>query len=177
MYIIREFSEYKKCHNYFDYDSLFECVEFDKPLYSIINKRKTAKLIHISPKEYLNIISKNFNISYEVTISDTYINSENVDKYSEMMLSGSKAPIVYYKENSKLQEGRHRALAAMKLGCEEIPVIVFKELDNIEFNEIISEIKDFSEEELNIYFTKRGFSKGISKLCYNTLENYKNYVL
>jgi hypothetical protein len=166
------------CNKYFDFTSLDKYVEFDKPLYSIISKFKTAKLVYMSPQEYLKIIAKNFGLSYEETVNSSMVNKETVLKYAEMMKSGSKSPIGFYTKNKSSQEGRHRALAAMELGCDKIPVIEFYEFKN--FNEkqkyvenIINNIKnkygDINFESTDKYFKSIGF-KGISNLGYNDFE-------
>lgn len=164
------------CSNFFDFDSLNNYLEFDKPLYSIVAKRETAKLLFLSPKQYIYKIARGFgNLSYEDAIK--FINPEKVKKYMNDMKRGDKFPIGYYTLNSSSQEGRHRALAAMNLGCDEIPVIERRNISNSELKNIVSEFKGKSFEELNQIFKDKGFENGITKLGYNDLQRYIEYNL
>lgn len=165
----------KDCTNFFDLNSILNYVEFDKPLYSMIAKRKTAKFIYMSPKQYIYKIASNWGLSYEDTLIQ--VMDSKVDKYAEMMKSGSKAPVGYFRRNHEGQEGRHRALAAMKLGCKSIPVIEFIDISDNEFKNIINKFKGKSFEELDGIFKKIGFKNGISQLGFNSLNNYVNYNL
>jgi hypothetical protein len=115
-----------ECDNFFDFNSLDNYIEFDKPLYSIISKRRTAKLIYLSPKQYIYKIAQGFGgLSYEDVVDSGAVVKSNINKYAEAMKGGDKFPIGYYTKDGESQEGRHRALAAMKLGCDKIPVIEF----------------------------------------------------
>ena len=174
MKYIFTFESFNNCSDYFDFKSLNDYVEFDKPLYSIIQKRKTAKLLYLSPDEYIDIISKNFKLSIEDTINSKMVKYDLVDKYVKDMINGDKFPIPFYRKSTNLQEGRHRALACKKLGCTEIPVIEFRNIDNNEFIEIVNKIKDYTFDELNTYFKELGFDK-ISMLGYNDLKRYVEY--
>jgi len=165
-----------QCKNIFDLSSIYDYVEFDKPLYSIIAKRRTAKLITMSPEEYLQTITVNFgNNSVEETLE--FVSKEAIKKYAKLMKQGEKFPVIYYHKDSSLQEGRHRAVAAKLLGCKEIPVIEFRKIDNPELLDIINEIKDKTKEQLNDYFVNLGFKKGITDLGYYDLKRYVQYNL
>lgn len=168
--------EDNKCAKYFDLNSILNYVEFDKPLYSIIVKRKTAKFYYMSPKQYMYKIASNFGgLSYEDTL--LHVNDEKVNKYAELMKSGSKAPVGYFRRNNSAQEGRHRALAAMKLGCDSIPIIEFIDISNKQFDTIINKLKDKSFEEIDELFKRMGFTNGISQLGFNDLNRYVEYNL
>jgi len=90
------------------------------------------------------------------------------------MKNGDKFPVPYYNRDNEMQEGRHRALAAMELNCEKIPVIEFLKLSQKEFENVIKKFRDLSYEEINDIFVKIGF-KGITMLGYNDLQNYIKY--
>jgi len=164
------------CTNFFDLNSLDKYVEFDKPLYSIVAKRRTGKLIYLSPKQYIYRIAHGFGgLSYEDAMRA--VNTELVDKYAEDMKNGDKFPVGYFTEDNANQEGRHRALAAMKLGCQKIPVIQFTNLDNNQFKKVINHFKDMDFDELNELFINMGFENGISQLGWGDLQRYITYNL
>jgi hypothetical protein len=167
------------CKDFFDLESINRYVEFDKPLYSIVAKRKTAELKYMSPKQYIYAIARNFGgLSYDDVISSGAVRPESIKEYAKAMKKGDKFPVPYYTEGEGLQEGRHRALAAMSLGCQEIPVIEFRKIDNKEFGEFVEKFKDFSFDGLNSYFFNYlGFKNGISKLGFYDLKRYVDYNL
>ena len=163
------------CYNYFDLNDKYNYVEFDKPLYSMFSKRKTARLLELTPKQYLYNISRNFGLSYEDTTESGAVIKKNVLKYAEAMRNGAKFPIPYYYENSSYQEGRHRALAAIENGCNLIPVIVFSEISNDDILKWANIFKNKSFEELNDLFIEMGFDNGITKLGYYDLTRFITY--
>lgn len=166
------------CKDFFDFDSLNRYVEFDKPLYSIVSKRKTAKLVYMSPKQYIYNIAQGFGgLSYDDVVNSGAVIHSNVDKYAEAMKSGAKFPIGYYTKDNSNQEGRHRALAAMKLGCDKIPVIQFMKISDREFLNVVNKLKNKSFDELDNLFKKIGFQNGITQLGYNELNRYVEYNL
>jgi len=89
----------------------------------------------MSPVEYLE---KSYEIHIEIT--ETYggelmsferyiednIQFEDVAKYKERTLKGSKMPIPILDYNNLSQEGRHRSIVAKELGAEKIPVLVVR---------------------------------------------------
>lgn len=97
-------------------------------------KSGKAMLVSMSPKEYLQRVSYEIftnpkhgpgNVStLERTIRGT--NSAAVKKYMGMMKSGVKFNTPYLNMGTSDQEGRHRAIAAYRLGVKKIPVwIIF----------------------------------------------------
>lgn len=173
MKYLKLFENYNNC-DYFNMESIYAYVEFDKPLYSIVQKRKTAVLHYMSPKEYLETIARNFHLSYEETVDSAAVNPVKFKKYAEKMKNGDKFPVSYFNRDNSLQEGRHRALAAMELGCEEMPVIEFIKLSTERFEEYVERYKDLSYEEINKIYYNLGF-KGITMLGYGDLQNYIKY--
>lgn len=90
------------------------------------NKGLAGKVVSMSPKEYLQRCADQVfgNSTYERQVRA--MNRANIKKYSLEMKKGSKAPLPYLNLSNKntAQEGRHRALATMLLGEEQIPVLV-----------------------------------------------------
>lgn len=170
--IIKEELDNISCDKYFDLDSIYDqYVEFYMPLYSIINKRKTAKLIHISPDQYIRNIARGFGgLSYDdalIPVKDNIVN-----KYAQDMLKGDKFPVPYFVDNKSDQEGRHRAMAAKKNGCELIPVIKFIELSDSKIYLMLIDFKGEPFEVVNDYFIEQGFKRGITQKCFNDLQRY-----
>lgn len=170
--IIREEIDNIECSKYFDMDSIYkQYVEFYMPLYSIINKRKTASLVEISPDQYIRNIARGFGgLSYDDALSP--VKNELVDKYAKDMLKGDKFPVPYYVNNRSDQEGRHRAMAAKKIGCKKIPVIKFIELSGSDLYNMLLQFEGDSFEVVNDYFIEQGFVNGITEKCYNDLQRY-----
>jgi GH24 family phage-related lysozyme (muramidase) len=166
------------CNSFFDINSLDRYVEFEKPLYSMIAKRKTAKLVYISQKQYIYKIAHGFGgLSYDDVVDSGAVVKSNIDKYADAMLAGDKFPIGHYTKDGENQEGRHRALAAMKIGCEKIPVIQFMKISDKEFLNTVNRLKGMSFDELDGLFKKIGFKNGITQLGYNDLKRYVDYNL
>lgn len=83
-------------------------------------------IAEMSPKEYMERCSKEI---FEVPIEDVYdgmMNKSDTEEYAKMMKSGVKFDMPYLDVKTKQQEGRHRALAAEKLGLKKIPVLFLK---------------------------------------------------
>ena len=88
-------------------------------------RKKEGKLVEMSPEQYLRECAHNiFKSTYEnqvlVTAGDAAVTKELVG----LIASGTKMylPVLDYKTDN--QEGRHRAMAAMLLGIDRIPVLV-----------------------------------------------------
>ena len=82
-----------------------------------------AFIAEMSPDEYMDRCSKEI---FKDPIEDVYDGMEkkdNVNKYADMMKSGTKFDMPYIDTLNKNQEGRHRALAAKQLGIKSIPVL------------------------------------------------------
>ncbi len=164
------------CCKYFDMDSLQNYGGLDKPLYHLINKNQIHTLEFISPKQYIYKIARGFGLSYEDAMGAAY-NDEKAKKYASMMENGSKAPIGYYVDNKPDQEGRHRAAAAMILGCEEIPVVkIEKDVNNSYIRSVVNELNGLSFEEVNDIYKNNGYN-GITGLDYSELKRYIDYRL
>jgi hypothetical protein len=164
------------CCKYFDMDSLENYGALQHPLYYIINKREINELEYMEPKQYLYTIARGFGISYDDVMGSIYQDDKAI-KYAEMMKSGSKAPIGFYVDGDKNQEGRHRAAAALKLECKLIPIVkIVKNLSNEYVNNFVNTYKDYSREQMNTLFKEKGYH-GISSLDWREFNNYKNYRL
>lgn len=99
------------------------------------NKGLVFEIERMSPEEYLTkvytihinaIILENIEID---TIEDyllDHIDFEDVKEYKERTLKGSKMPMIMLDYSRNEQEGRHRAMVALQLNVEEIPVLVVR---------------------------------------------------
>lgn len=108
-------ADMSKDYKYFSFKS-------NIPSYDNDVKLGKAKIVEMSPKEYLQ------RISYEVFNNSLYrtmnVNPRTVAKYANMMANGTKFDIGFINYKSIGQEGRHRAIAAMLLNADKIPVII-----------------------------------------------------
>lgn len=89
-------------------------------------KTGQAKVVEMSPKEYIE--RANYEIFRQYTVAQNIggrsVNS--VNEYAEMMRQGVKFDTPYLDYKNEAQEGIHRALAAIQNGYERIPVIVVR---------------------------------------------------
>jgi hypothetical protein len=143
----------------------------EHPIYNMINKGKLYKLNHISPKEYLTIVSNNFGETYENMINSNVIDKSKISEYVEDMKRGDKFPIIFYTVGKSIQEGRHRALACLTLGCRMIPVVSIENIDYGKLPMMLSKFRGFSFDEVDSYFKYEGYY-GISELDYRELTKY-----
>jgi hypothetical protein len=160
---------------YFNMDGIGDVYSaYENPLYSLVYKRKIEELIYMSPKQYIYTIARNFGgLSYDDAIS--HVNDETVNKYVDAMKNGAKFPVGNYQDNSSLQEGRHRAMAMIKLGCETMPIIkITLDVPNNYINKVVDELKDMSREEVNQYFINKNY-QGITDLDWRELHSYIKY--
>ena len=87
---------------------------------------KNVQIVEMTPDEYMHAISKYI---FKTPIEQSYdgmLNKDSIDEYAEMMKNGTKFDMPYIDLKTKGQEGRHRALAAKKLGIEKIPVLILE---------------------------------------------------
>ena len=149
----------------------------ENPLYNFINNWKLSTLEYMSPKKYLEIIAKNFGISYKDTIDSPHVSQENVEKYAEEMKKGAKFPIGFYTVDKNSQEGRHRALAAMKAGIKEIPVVRIEHIEDRDvIQDFVRKYKDLDKRGLE-KATKDIWPDGLSNLDWNEFSRYRDYSL
>jgi len=100
------------------------------------NKGLTFKIEWMSPEDYLK---EAYYIPYPKRIDKTPprlhpltrmmiwdTRKSLVEKYKERVLEGSKMPMPMLDYDKFTQEGRHRAVVAMELCIEEIPVLVVR---------------------------------------------------
>jgi poly(A) polymerase Pap1 len=159
------------CCKYFDYSSLSN-YGLDKPLYYLIEKWQKLELINIKPKQYIFNIARNFGgLSYEDAIE--HINDDNVKKYAQAMENGDKFPIGHYTEGGSGQEGRHRALAAMRLGCETIPILKITKLNYEDVMEFIKNHRDYDREQMDRLFDNEVY-KGVHNLGWQNFDRRRN---
>mgnify|MGYP003645394464 CR=1 FL=1 len=174
--LFREIDELNSCDccQYMDMDiERFGGMEY--PIYYPLEKGEQHHFKTINPRQYIYAIARGFGgLSYEDAIA--HVNMDTVKKYAQDMKNGDKFPIGYYNEGGDGQEGRHRALALMELGCENMPVIVISKLSENQQREFALKYKDMSPEDLNRTFQSMGYD-GVKSLDINSLTNYVKYRL
>jgi hypothetical protein len=163
------------CCKYFDMDDMSNFGGMEHPIYFMIEKRYIFELIFMNPKQYIHTIAQGFGVSYDDAMGGAY-SEERAKKYAEEMKGGAKFPIGYYVDGKGDQEGRHRAAAAMILGCKQIPVIKKVGISGDYGRRFVEEYKDLSREELDTMFKEKGYH-GISDLDWREFTNYINYRL
>lgn len=166
-----QFSECDCCDK-FDMNSLNIFSLLEHPIYTNLEKGEDYSLVYISPKEYLENCAKfsSYKVSYEQYISSNAVSVDKYLKYASDMENGDKFPIPYYSIDGR-QEGRHRALAAMKIGCTKIPVVKIGSVSSSEIIDIYNSLKDKTREELDSIYIKKGYGK-ISDLDWRTIQTY-----
>lgn len=108
------------------------------PNYFARAKQRKHGIVMMSPDEYIDKATKAFqrmepSSGYSRDIVMKTRDPELVAKYAEQMKGGEKFPtlVLDYSRGFE-QEGLHRAIAAKKLGVEEIPVMVVSTTRNKE---------------------------------------------
>ena len=96
--------------------------------YMRYEKGQDAKIVYMSPNEYLERCAKDiFNSTWEKTVASIEKNyADTITKYANDMKNGDKFPIPYLDYVYQNQEGRHRALAVKQAFGEDsiMPVLV-----------------------------------------------------
>lgn len=172
---ILEFNNYVECDGcqYFDFQSLKRYFPgYENPLYSLLWKKTIEELIYISPQEYIENIAKGFKTTVDYQFN--LINNKLVNKYIDDFKNGDKFPIIYYTENRSEQEGRHRAMAMLKMNIKKIPVIRKEYVSDIYIKSIFNKIKNMNRDEVNQYFINKNYN-GITDLDWRELKNYIEY--
>lgn len=160
------------CCHHFEMDNI---PMMDNLLYFLIDKGVLHELVYISPKEYLLRISKGFKQSYEETMGSAY-DDNLANKYAKSMAAGDKFPVGYYRDNRPDQEGRHRAAAAMKLGCQKIPVIKITNVTQDYIRDFVISNKSATDDDLNNLVKAKG-GEEITDLDLRAFRNYIEYRL
>jgi hypothetical protein len=104
---------------------------------------------------FINYLTKDEYITECATLQGTttqqqyqYIDQNKVDQYATLMQNGEKFNMGYLNYINKKQEGRHRILAAYKLGQTKVPVLI---IDNTQtessINDMTNKWKDISIDE------------------------------
>tara|TARA_R110000772_G_scaffold17946_3_gene49947 strand:+ start:112715 stop:114205 length:1491 start_codon:yes stop_codon:yes gene_type:complete len=166
------------CCKYFDFSHTQAGAYYGgltHPLYHELEKGIRHELKYVSPKRYIEEIARGFGMSYDETMKSNAINWDTVKEYAQKMKNGVEFPIGYYKRGGS-QEGRHRALAAMELGCNAIPVVLFTDVSRDEGKQIATKYKDLPRETLNRIYQEKGYDE-ISDLDWRTLRSYVDYRL
>jgi hypothetical protein len=101
------------------YDNMME-----NPEYFAREKGIQAKVVKMSPSEYISTVMREKNVTRDDITSSR--DPKTISKYARLMTSGTKFPITTldYSKGFLSQEGLHRALAAEEAGITEMPVLV-----------------------------------------------------
>ena len=167
------------CCKYFDIEKAPNMYRgLAHPLYHEIYKGYREKIVLMSPKKYMEIIAKFFGVSYDDAMKSTLIDWDKVDRFAKQMKEHKKFELGFlkYLRGGGSQEGRHRALAAMSLGCKQIPVVVIENVEYDEKVELANKYKDLSKEELNDIYINKGYH-GITDLDWHNLRRFIDYKL
>ena len=98
--------------------------------YNDLIKSGKAKVVEMSPREYLQRISYHiFGPRYDYTtlLENQFRIAQHDQSLKDIlkaMKSGTKMYTPYLNYREKEQEGRHRAVAAMLMGMDRIPVVI-----------------------------------------------------
>jgi len=158
-----------ECCKYFDFSTItrqYNCVE--KPLYFLIYKGVKCELTTISPESYLEAAAQAFQLDYYTFRNEHSV--ELVNNYVRAMKKGSQFPIPFYSTNDSGQEGRHRALAAQKLGCNSIPVVKITYLNKHEIDEWALFFSEMSREQIDQFFQNEFNLYGTTPLGFKDLN-------
>jgi len=84
-----------------------------------------TSLEYMTPKQYISKAAHDFGLSYDDIVWGR-TQDDTVEKYMKAMKQGDEFPALYfdYSQPEYGQEGLHRAIAAERLGIEEMPVFV-----------------------------------------------------
>lgn len=86
-------------------------------------KNLVAEIKYLTPDEYLSSLANDiFGCSVDRVMKG--VNDELVSKYAVSMQNGEKFDLPTLDLANKTQEGRHRILAARRLGAKSVPVLV-----------------------------------------------------
>lgn len=113
-----------------DFKDDFDGFETDThtPKYKRLVEEGKATLVSMSPKEYLEYCAYKIfpHSTYEQQVYAAIGDARHTMDLVNLMKNGTKMYCPVLDFNEKEQEGRHRALAAMILGLDKIPVVVVK---------------------------------------------------
>lgn len=126
---IKDFQDNVKEYKQASKESDYKGFQFDTgiPYYNEL-RDKGAKIVEMTPKQYLQECAHRIfrNTTYEnqvlVGMADTKVLKDLMKKIQ----NGTKMYLPYLNYKDDQQEGRHRAMAAMLLGIEKIPVMLIE---------------------------------------------------
>jgi len=102
------------------------------PAYFKRNKGMTRRIEFMSPREYFRRIKQNryerFKDWEEAGGFEEWAEAQKIEKYANAMRDNSKFPMpsLEHRGNYLSQEGRHRMLAAERLGIDRVPTLIVK---------------------------------------------------
>ncbi len=106
----------------------FKTADTGVPYTNELLAKGKAFVVEMSPKQYLQECAyKIFDSTYEQQILVGQADNEGVtQKLVGLMQNGTKMYTPYLNYRDKQQEGRHRAIAAMEMGIDRIPVVIVR---------------------------------------------------
>ena len=108
------------------YDNMMQ-----NPEYFRDQKGLDAKLVNMSPQEYIEKVAKNKKVTKEKLLANR--EAKRIAGYAKQMKEGGrKFPILtldYSRGKVVSQEGLHRSFAAIQAGVKEVPVLIVKSTD------------------------------------------------
>jgi len=101
--------------------------------YYAAQKGIKGEIVKMSPDEYMQRVAEIQKIPLKETLD--MIEPKLSDEYFDKMSQGAKfnIPFLDYSTEKASQEGRHRVMAAKKLGAKEIPVLIVEKVSQEDF--------------------------------------------
>lgn len=165
-----------------DYDNLIDN-KFDN--IAIDYKNMDWDIEYMSPEDYIRMVAKQQGTTYEQQFS--YIRQDKVEELKDLISKGTKLymPFINNVKGEISQEGRHRAIAAMKMGIKKIPVLVINPIDTSgsggNLSSKIGVWDDLSKGEYGKFYVSYDFSGGDWKneamLLGSIISDYDVYLL
>lgn len=107
---------------------LYESIK-KKPEYHAREKGLVASTEYLTPGQYLVRGAKALGVTVKEFRAAAF--DKTVDKYAKAMAKGDVFPALSIEAAKGYQEGRHRAMAAEKIGVKKIPVTIVKKIPTL----------------------------------------------
>lgn len=148
-------NEQSDCSNLFtdSSDGSLHITAINNDLYYYVIKLIKVTVEYMSPDEFFDELG-GFEEHSEI------IDWDDVNKKVESMKNGIKLPIpylVYSYGFASSHEGRHRSLAAKKMGCTSIPVMVQIPVNESDIMKLANKLGHLKEDEIIVELKKMGF--------------------
>ncbi len=141
------------------YDQLPDIIHEPMRTNALITKGILASIVPMTADQYLTNCSKARGHKPAIPENEyAAINPGKIDDIAEKMKNGNKFPIPIINYAYGNQDGRHRALAALKIGVKRIPVIVIDFCNENQIRKIIDYPKSWN------FFNGIMIDKGTGKI-------------